>query len=139
MAVKRHGLLVGLLHLALQRDRWKQRAFVHLDLEVADIDAEHLRGDAGIFGQAEIDRPRQGPRQKAVDRRTRRQRFGLVADDAAEIRFGRDQVGLAVSNWVRPAASCASDCATSVRVTSPTLKRSLVCFKVCSSTRTLLF
>src|SRR3954453_21182387 len=33
----------------------------------------------------------------------------------------------AVRAWVLPAASCASDCATSVRVTSPTLKRSRVC------------
>ena len=93
LAVKRQRLLVGLLHRALQRDRRQQRAFAHLDLEEADIDAEHRRGDVRIFGQAEIDRARQRPRQKAVDRRTRRERLRLVADDAAEIRFGRDQVG----------------------------------------------
>ena len=49
------------------------------------------------------------------------------------------RVDSAVNSCVLPAASCASDSATSVRVTSPTLKRSLVCFSVCSSTRTLLF
>ncbi len=40
------------------------------------------------------------------------------------------RVASAVSCCVLPAASCASDCATSVRVTSPTLKRSRVCFSV---------
>jgi len=44
----------------------------------------------------------------------------------------------AVSSWLRPAASCASDCATSVGVTSPAPYRSRVCFRVCSSTRVLL-
>src|SRR5439155_22272432 len=87
------ALLIGLLHRGLKRDRRQQRAFGHLDLEVADVDTEHRRGDVRILRQAEFDGSRQRRWEEAIDRRTRRERYRLVADDAAEVRARRRQVG----------------------------------------------
>ncbi len=73
--VDRQGLFVGLLHRGLQRHRRQQRAFVDLDLEIVDVDAEHRRGHVRIFDQAELDRGGQRSRREAIDRRARRQRL----------------------------------------------------------------
>src|SRR5258708_10598983 len=40
-----------------------QRAFVDLDLEIIDVDAEHRGGHVRVFDQTEIDRAGQRPRQ----------------------------------------------------------------------------
>src|SRR6201999_3275784 len=54
------GLVVSLVHRALQTHGRQQRTLVDLDLEEIDVDAIHGGGDVGIFDQAELDGLRQG-------------------------------------------------------------------------------
>ena len=104
-AEDRQRLFIGLLHRGLQRHGRKQRALVYLDLEKADVDAVHRRGDVRVFRQAKLHRFGERRRQEAIHRRARRGFSGSLP--MMRRKFARVVVRLAsaVNSCVLPAAS----------------------------------